>query len=531
MRDLIAALSVAGLLLPEALAYSSIAHLPAQAGVVALLAGLVVYAMLGSSRFAVVAATSSSAALLSASVAPLLLANAGSRMGLSAALVLLTGLALMLAAAARLGAVSGLVARPVLRGFAFGLALTIVIHQWPVIVALKPQSAQVLGTAIELASRVREWHGPSVVLGLGALACLWALQRWRRLPAALLVLGGGVALAHAPWFSGVARVGEIRLLFGAPSVPELSEIAWLRLGELAFAMVLMLFAESYASIRNAALRHGDPFMPDRDLLALGAANLVSGLFQGMPVAAGFSATAANEASDPKTRLAGALAAAVVLLAVLQLMPLVAWIPEPVLAAVVVHAVSHSLNPAVFKPYLAWRRDRLVAMAAVLAVLLLGVLDGLLVAVGASLMLALRDLSRAKVTELVRLHGGHAFVDRAAHPAEAPEADLLILRPEAPLFFASADGLMQAIAERLAAQPGAGTLILSLEESPDLDSSGVEALRDLSSRLATEGRRLRLTRVREPVIALLLRAGLPGLDAEAIGAPSVDDAVRAARAAG
>jgi MFS superfamily sulfate permease-like transporter len=329
----------------------------------------------------------------------------------------------------------------------------------------------------------------------------------------------------------VARVGEIRLQFGAPAVPDLPQGDWLRLGELAFAMVLMLYAESYASIRNAALRHGDPFSPNRDLLALGAANLVSGLFQGMPVAAGFSATSANEASGPKTRLAGALAAAVVLLAVLQLMPLVAWIPQPVLAAVVVHAVSHSLSPAVFQPYLVWRRDRLVAFAAVLAVLLLGVLDGLLVAVGASLMLALRDLSQAKVTELVRLDGGHAFVDRAAHPGATGEPGLLILRPEAPLFFASADGLMQAIAEYLAAQPQTGTLILSLEESPDLDSSGVEALRDLAARLAAEGRRLQLTRVHGPVIALLLRAQLPGLDAGAIATPSVDDAVRAARAAG
>jgi MFS superfamily sulfate permease-like transporter len=450
-------------------------------------------------------------------------------LALAAGLVLLTGLALVLAAAARLGAVSGLVAKPVLRGFAFGLALTIVVQQLPHMLALHVRAQHVLPLAAELLQRWSEWDLASLTLGGVALLGLLALRRWPRLPSSLLVLVAGVLAAHLEHFSAVARVGEIQLSFSRPSVPALPEAEWLRLGEMAFAMVLMLFAESYASIRNAALRHGDPFQPNRDLLALGVANLVSGLLQGMPVAAGFSATSANEASNPKSRMAGAWAALLVLAAVLLLLPQVAWIPQPVLAAVVVNAVSHSLNPAVFQPYLVWQRDRVVLFLSVLAVLLLGVLDGLLLATGASLLLALRDLSQPRVTELARLNGGHAFVDRQLHPGLKPEEGLLILRPEAPLFFASADGLMAAVNDRLGLRPEARTLILSLEETPDLDSAGIEALRDLAAQLVAQRRRLRLTRLREPVIALLQRADLPGLTGEAIDAPSVDDAVQASLA--
>jgi MFS superfamily sulfate permease-like transporter len=134
-------------------------------------------------------------------------------------------------------------------------------------------------------------------------------------------------------------------------------------------MVMILYAESYSSIRSFAMKHGDRVSPDRDLLALGAANLVSGLFHGMPVGAGYSATSANEAAGALSRLAGWSAALTLFIIVLTMLPAIALTPEPVLAAIVMHAVSHTLRPAVFRPYFTWRRDRLVVIAAVLAVVL------------------------------------------------------------------------------------------------------------------------------------------------------------------
>jgi sulfate permease, SulP family len=534
-RDLAAGLSVAGLLLPEALAYSSIARLPAQAGVVGLLCGLLAYALFGRSRFAIVSATSSSAALVAAISSGLISGAPGGRGALAAALVLLTGAALLAAAAARLGAVAGFIARPVLRGFAFGLALTIALRQFARAAGVETHSPFVFGSVVELLQHWTDWRAPSLLVGALSLLALTLLGRWPRWPGALLVLVTATAavagLQQVGWAgaAGIARVGAVAMDWSAPTWPDLPLSTWQRLGETAFAVTLVLFAESNAAIRGAAIRHGEPTEPNRDLAALGVANALSGLFQGLPVGAGFSATSANEAADPGSRLAGAWAAVTVLLAIWLALPLVAWIPEATLAAVVIHAVgAHLVSPAL-RDCFRWRRDRLVLAASALAVLLLGVLDGLLVGVGASLLLALRDLSRSAVTELVRLDGGHAFVDRAVHPQEPPEPGLLLLRPEAPLFFASTDGLCAEVLRRVRLHPEAHTVVLSLEETPDLDSSAIEALRELLAQLTALQRRLVLARVHQPVAELLQRAGLPDLDAAAITPPSVDDAVRLALA--
>ena len=152
-----------------------------------------------------------------------------------------------------------------------------------------------------------------------------------------------------------------------PTLPILSPADLLRLGELSFAIAMILYAESYGSIRSFAIKHNDEVAPNRDLLALGASNLLSALFQGMPVGAGYSATSANEVAGATSRLSGWIAALVMLAIVLTLLPSIALTPEPVLAAIVIHAVHHTLNPMIFRPYFQWRRDRLV----VIAVLLLG----------------------------------------------------------------------------------------------------------------------------------------------------------------
>ena len=190
----------------------------------------------------------------------------------------------------------------------------------------------------------------------------------RRIPGSLLVIVLGIAASGWLAAHGVALTGSIRLApdWALPTWPSADQ--WLPSVELAAALLLILFAESYSSIRGFALKHGDPVNPNRDLLVFGVANAVSGLLHGMPVGAGYSATSANEAAGARSRLAGLIAAATMLLMVLLLLRWIERIPEPVLGAIVIHAVSKSWRLSVFKPYLQWKRDRLVALAAVLAVL-------------------------------------------------------------------------------------------------------------------------------------------------------------------
>ena len=341
------------------------------------------------------------------------------------------------------------------------------------------------------------------------------------------MIAAGIALDAGGWCArwGIAAVGPIRLDFSNPGIPSLSRAEWLRLGELAFAMALILYDESYGSIRSFALRHGDRVDANRDLMALGAANLLSGVFHGMPVGAGYSATSANEVAGAQSRAAGLVACAVVGLAVWLLLPWIERTPQPLLAAIVIHAVGHMLNPAALRPYFAWRRDRLIVVLAFFAVLALGVLDGLLLAIAASLLMLLQTLSRSHVSWLGRLGDTHDFVDAARHPDAVVPAGLLIARPEAPLFFGNADPVFAAIRERLQSLPSPRGVVLSLEDSADLDATSVEALCDFAAQLRQLGVPLALARVKDPVRDLLARVGNPALPHASYAGWSVDDAVR------
>ena len=521
--DLLAGLSIAGLLLPEAVAYSHLAGLPPQAGVIALFVGLVCYGLIGRSRFAIVSATSSSAAVL-ASAMLALGATGAQRAAVASLLVVGAGVAFVLCAALRLGAMSNLIARPVLRGYAFGLALVIAVRQWPAIAGTHTTSAGFFGLIAELVRGVPEWQAPTLGCGTAALLGLFALERVRRLPGALIVITAGILAA--PWLAahGVALTGPIDLTPALPqfALPEGSHLPGL--AGFSLALMFIVYAESYGSIRTYALKHDDAVQPNRDLLALGVANAVAGLLQGTPVAAGYSATSANEAAGAESRYAGLMAAAALALLVAVLLRWIERIPEPVLAAIVIHAVSRSLRFGVFANYFRWQRDRQVALAAVLAVLLFGVLNGLLAAIAFSVAWLLRSLASPRLSVLGRV-GGHDYVNLERFPQAVRTAGLLVLRPEEPLFFANAEPLLAAARARVLAQPATRLAVLSLEESPDLDSTALETLGDFCGWLAARGIELRVARLRHTVRDALLRAQLPQLPAATLDYSSVDDAVR------
>ena len=526
--DWIAGLSIAGLLLPEAVAYSGIAGAPPQAGVIALFAGLLVYGLLGRSRFAIVSSTSSSAAVLLAASSSVQHVTADHRALMGVGMVLVAGIVFVLAGLLRLGAISQFIAKPVLRGFAIGLGLTIVVKQLPLAVGVHPAHSDFLHFGWDLLGLLPQWNWWGLAMLVLALLALRLLARWKAMPGALLVIAAGIALDASGYCNawGIVPVGSLQLGSAHLAVPELDWADWLRVGQLAVALALILYAESYSSIRSLALRHGDAVSANRDLLALGGANIASALFQGLPVGAGFSASSANETAGAQSKAAGLIACAVVALLIWQLLPWMERIPEPMLAAIVIHAVAHSLNWKVLQPYFAWRRDRTVALTAFAAVIVLGVLDGLLLAMVVSIAMLLKRMAQARVSELGRLADGHDFVDRQTHPEALPVAGLLIVRPEERMFFGNADAVMAEISARVRSRPGLQAVVLSLEECPDLDSTSIEALTELAGQLAKAGVQLRLARVKDGVRDLLQRVQIAGLSPDSYLAWSVDDAVRA-----
>lgn len=504
-RDVLAGLSIAGLLLPEAVAYSTIAALAPQAGVIALFAGLLCYGLLGTSRFAIVSATSSSAAVLAAATATLANGDPQLRSTLAVGLVLVTGGLFVLAGIFRFGSVTSFIAKPVLRGFAFGLALTIILKQVASVVGVHLTDANLVRFAPQLLEQVPQWNWTAAAVAGSALLLLGLFSRFPRVPGGLLVVVIGIAAGQ--WLDlpahGVKLIGVIELSLEVPNLPVLPFADWLRLGEVGLALVMILYAESYGSISAYALKHGDRVTSNRDLLALGASNLLSGLFHGMPTGAGYSATSANEAAGAMSRWAGGVAALVVLIIVLTVLPWIALTPEPVLAAIVMYALGRGLSLQPLGRYFVWRRDRLLVICAVGAVLTLGVLDGLLVSVAISVLLMLKQLSAADIQILGRIDDGHDFVDLQRHPSAKTEPGILIVRPSEALFFANVERILGGALRlvRHSAVP-LHTVILSLEESPNLDGTSIEAMQDFFQQMHQQGQRLILARLKHDALTAL-----------------------------
>jgi SulP family sulfate permease len=529
LADLLAGISVAGVLLPEAVAYAAIAGVEPMHALLATLIGLSVYPWLGTSRFAMVAPTSSAAAVFASA-----LAIGGPAMGY--ALVGVTGLLFLLAAVLRAGFLGAFISRPVLRGFAWALALTIMVKQLPHITGVDAHGAQTGLLLWHWLLDAARWNLVSTLLGAGALA-LWltlrhVLWRWVFVPTSFIVLALGVAVSSAfdAGPRGVHLVGDIAWQPLSWSLPILSTEQWLRTWEIAPALLLILFAESWGSVRSLALQHGDSVDANRELMALGVANLASGLVQGLPVGAGYSAASAAQAAGGHSKWAG-VAAAVALGALLWLArPWLALLPVPVLAAVVLAILSHNLWPTAVLSTLRLGGDAWLAVVAAAGVLLFGVLFGMLLAVALSLLLAIRRFALPLVSELGQLGVTRDYVDHARHPEATLQSGVLIMRPAEPLFFANAEQVFQLVLARSKAVQ-ARVVVLSLEVSDDLDSTAVEALAEFAKALGDDGVALLLARVKDKPRQAIIRVGLATSESLGTGGVqlfwSVDEAARAA----
>lgn len=506
LADVIAGLSVASILLPEAIAYAAIAHLSIQHAITALLVGLTCYACLGGSQYAVVAPTSSAAALMAAAVISMHPADITVAANSGFALVILTGAGLLAVAKAKLGRLSAFVSRPVLHGFAFALAITIIIKQLPIITGINIPATNPLNIILGLLTHATEGSLGSIAIGVGALLLLKYLKQWPTIPGAFVVLVLGVTLSHNINLIDyqIAIVNTLHIHPPHLSLPQLPLEQWLRLAELACGLLVIIVAESWGSIRSISLNHHLAVEPNRELFALGASNIMSGLLQGMPVGAGFSASTANEQAGAQSKWAGVTAALFIFLAVIGGQRWIGLIPEPIVAAAVINALSHAFSPRALLNLWRMDRDQYLALAAIIAVLVFGVLHGMMLGIVLSLAAAMRAFSLPLVKELAELEHSRDYVDYENHPTALKYPNLLILRPEAPLFFASVEGILTEIQRRLILAKDPQRVIISLEESANLDSTAAESLIEMANDFKRQHKVLLLARVKDPVRQLLLK---------------------------
>jgi sulfate permease, SulP family len=395
--DAIAGFTIWGLLIPEMIAYASLAGLPPQAGLYTLLASLALYACFGTSRQLVVAGTSASAVLVFSAVTALEPHDPKHYATLAAGMIVITGLAFVLAGLCRLGFITSFLSRPVMEGFVFGLAIYVTVSQLPKLFGLTKGSGDSVDQLAHLIANLGNASLTTLAVGVGALAVLFGLERAApRIPSGLVVLVVGIALSARLNLvgHGVATVGKIPT--GLPSVawPHLtfSEL-WVLIPS-ALGMMLVIFSEALGAAETFADKYGYRLDANQEMIALGLANLGSGVLGGLACGGSLSQSAVNDGAGARTEVSPLVAAALSLITVVALTPIFKDLPEAVLAALIIHAVSHLMKVAEMRRYYRLkRREFWLAVATLTAVVTLDVLPALIIGVVFSLVVLIYRASR------------------------------------------------------------------------------------------------------------------------------------------
>lgn len=511
--DLRAGLTTTVLLVPQAMAYAMLAGLPPVAGLYASLLPLLLYALVGSSRQLAVGPVAMVSLLTASALGTLGELDMASLAIAGALLAALVGGIQIAMGVAKMGFLVNLLAHPVILGFTFGAALVIGISQLPHVTGFAAtRGNSPLETLVEVVSNAGAWHLGTLGIGVASIIALRALKRFApRVPAALLVVAVSTTLA---WFfawsdAGVAIVGAVPSGLPSFSVPLLErEQVWALLPSAA-AIALVGFMESYAVASNFARKHRYALAPNRELTAMGVANLGAGLLRGLPVAGGFSRTAVNASAGAQTQLAAIITAAGIGLTLLFLTPVFTYLPKAVLAALILVAVAsliqlHELSHL----WKVKRSDLLLLVITFAATFFIGIEEGLALGVVASLLLFVLRTTRPHVAELGRLPGTDVWRNLANYPEAEQVEGVLALRMDAQFYFGNMAFLQETLARLEAGRREAlRAVILDASSINQLDSSAAEAL--LEMQRAYEDREIRLlfANVKRPVHRVMQNAGL------------------------
>jgi SulP family sulfate permease len=511
--DAIAGATVWGLLVPESIAYAGLAGLPPQAGLYTLLATLAAYAVFGTSRHLIAAATSAAAVLLASSVGDLAGADATRYLADAAGLVIFCGGLFLIAGLLRLGFVAQFLSRPVMEGFVFGLAIFVTVSQLPKLFGIEKGSGDTIKQLIYVIGHLGDTSGATLAVGAGALALLFAVERLvPKIPGGLLALVLGILVSSIFDLSahGVKIVGHVPSGLPAPGVPTLHGGDVLPLITAAAGLLLVIFSESLGAADNFATKYGYEIDPNQELIALGVANVGSGLLGGLAGGGSLSQSAVNEGAGARSEVSPLIAAALILITVLVLTPLFKPLPEAVLAALIIHAVSHLWKIAEMRRYYSLQRlEFWLALATLLGVITIDVLPALVIGVGAMLLLVIYHASRPPIGLLGRVPGEPgAYGDVGRHPNYEAIPGLLVLRLEAPLFYANATPVRDRIKTLVGTtDPSPNAVIVDIGGTERLDITSAEMLAELVHTTHSAGIDVAFAEVRQPVITMARRSGL------------------------
>jgi len=512
--DVVAGVTTAAVVIPKSLAYATIAGLPIQVGLYTAFVPLIIYALLGSSRPMSATTTTTLAILTGAELA--IVAPDGDPTALLSACVLLTlmvGAILIAASIARLGFVASFISEPVLVGFKAGIGVVIIIDQLPKILGIHFAKGSLLHNLQEIATGLGHLSWATVAVGVVTIAIIAGIEKFRHgWPAPLIAIA--VAIAGVTWLDlpahGVELVGAIPAGMPSFTIPDLALAKSLaeELWPAALGIALMSFTETAAVGRAFAKPDEPPVRPNTELFATGAANAAGALFGSMPAGGGMSQTAVNRMVGARTQVSGLVTAAMTLLTMLFLAPLLGLMPHAVLAGIVIVYSVGLIEPAEFRNILAIRRTEFLwAMAAFLGVMLIGTLKGILVAIIVSLVALAQQATKPVIHVLGRKPRTNVFRVRSKqHPDDETYPGLLLLRLEGRIFFLNADEVAERIAA-LIAEAKPSVVAIDMQGVVDLEYSALKMLTEAEKRRRESGVALWLVEMSSQVLATVQRAPL------------------------
>ena len=538
--DIIAGLTLWGLVVPEGMAYAGIAGLPPQAGLYTLVAALLIYALLGTSRHLVVQATSATAALLASAVAAALVATAAATasdpetyQAYASAFVLVTGLVFLAAGLAKLGFITQFLSKPVMDGFVMGLAIFVAVGQLNKLFGVAKPEGNTVEKLLGIIKELPQANWVTFVIGAIALALLFLLPRWnKKIPAGLVVLFAAIGLSavldlHGKY--GVEVVGTLPQGLPSLAIPKVPITTYLAMILPAMGVLLVAFSEALGVAHEFAEKHGYEVNADQELNAHALANLASALFGGMLAGGSMSASAVKEGAGARSQVTNLVAWIVTIVTLLFLTPLFAPLPEAVLAALIIHAVWHIIAS---RKLLKIRRESRVevwfGVLALAGVLLIDVLQGMVIGLVASLLFVVYKTSRPHISSLGRVPGvPGAYSDLTRHPESMPVPGVLIVRVDGQLYYANAltvrDRVKAMIAE-MESPPRA--VIFDSTSQEQIDVTSTDLIRGLVKELHGKGIDVYLAEVHAPVLEYGRKTGLLESIGEDHVFPTVDLAVRA-----
>jgi high affinity sulfate transporter 1 len=531
-HDLAAGLTLGVVMVPVGLAYGALAGLPL-AGLYGSMLPLIAYALFGSSRRLIVGPDTAMAAIVAVAVAPLVLGDAGRLALLAAGLGVMTGMLCLLAGLLRLGFIANFLSKPVIVGFMHGLAVVVAVAQLPKVLGITSGGETTLEQFANVLQRLGDTNPVTLAIGGATFAVILLCRRFLpRVPGAVVALvGAGLAVVLLDLEShGVAVIGRIPTGLPGFSLPLLSLDDFDSLLPIALVAALLSFSDTVVTARAFAARSGERIDADQELLAIGVANLASGLSHGLPISASDSRTAVAEAAGSRTQVTSAIAALVVAAVMLWFAGLLYHLPLAALGGILMASAWTLCDLGEFVRLWRFRGISLAAALVTLAgVLALGIMEGILIGVVFSLILLLRALAFPPAAVLGRTPDG-GWHDTVHRPDAVPVPGLLVYRFSAPLFFANCDLFRDRIAALIDTAPRPVTgVVVDGGAIHDVDLMACDMLVELDRELGERGIRLAFGNLRDRVRRDIERGLSLAPDADAPSYPSVAEAAEAVRA--